>query len=114
MKKLIITIAVIVLGFTVSAQDGLSQYNQVSDLKAGLSNKSLLLTWKGDVSENTSTYWQVEGSADGKSFKTIGYVWGSEKGNCVFKNSIRKGLKYYRVLTVKSDNTAIASHTVKL
>ncbi len=118
MKKLFCTIAVImVFGFAAFAQDKVMPVNPVSGLKANIVKKNLELSWQGSVDEASSSYWQVEGSSDGKTFKTIGYVWGSENGNCLFRQNsdrLKKGFIYYRVLSVKDAGTAIASHTVKL
>jgi hypothetical protein len=118
MKKLFCTIAVImVIGSSAIAQDKVTSKNPVSGLKAELVKNNLELSWQGSMQEGSGTYWQVEGSLDGKTFNTIGYVWGSENGNCLFRQNaskLKRGLVYYRVLNVKDAGTAIASYTVKL
>ncbi len=116
MKKLFCTIAVtMVCGLAAIAQD--MPNSTIGNLKAEIVKNNLELSWQGNIQENAGAYWQVEGSLDGKTFKTIGYVWGSENGSCLFRqssNSLTKRFIYYRVLTVKDSETAIASHTVKL
>lgn len=106
-----------VFGILAIAQDKVMPANPVGGLKVEIVKNYLELSWQGSIQEGTGSYWQVEGSSDGKTFKTIGYVWGSENGNCLFRqnsNRLKKGFMYYRVLSVKEAGIAIASHTVKL
>lgn len=118
MKKLFCTIAVImVFGIVAIAQDKVMSTNPVRALKVEIVNNNLELSWQGSIEKDTDSYWQVEGSADGKTFKTVGYVWGCENGNCMFRQNsekVVKGLIYYRILVVKDAGNAIASYTVKL
>lgn len=118
MKKLFCTIAVImVFGIGANAQERVISANPVSDLKVKTIKNNLELTWQGIENEGSKSYWQVEASADGKGFSTIGYVWGSENGNCKFRQNaekIKKGLIYYRVLVINEAGTATVSHIIKL
>ncbi|MEO7266172.1 MAG: hypothetical protein ABIW38_14740 [Ferruginibacter sp.] len=118
MKKLFCTIVVImVFGLLAIAQDTILPANPVEGLKAEMVNNNFELSWQGGIQDGTGAYWQVEGSSDGKTFKTVGYVWGSENGNCIFRQNsgkLIKGFIYYRVLSVKDAGTAIASHAIRL
>jgi hypothetical protein len=71
--------------------------------------------------ENRQLYWEVQASADGKTFSTIGLVMGAdpkaEKGGYAFKqqkNKIKPGMKFFRVLHMETAETAMASNTIRL
>ncbi len=49
----------------------------VKDLKASLVNNNLELTW-GTATVEMNNYWEVQGSVDGKSFSTLGLVFGAD------------------------------------
>lgn len=92
----------------------------IEGLRASVSGKNLVINWKAnDVKENE--YWEVQASADGKNYSTVGMVWGAdpkmENGNYSFKNrttSIKPGMKFYRVLNIQSESTAFASNSVSV
>jgi hypothetical protein len=99
----------------VSAQKATVAQN----IKATVMESSLLVTWnEATASEQGS--WEVQASADGTSFSTIGLVWGADpkgsRNSYAFKqktNKLQSSYKYFRVLYVADNNTA-ASNTIRL
>ncbi len=96
-----------------------AQNTPIADnLKADVVDNNLLITWtEATASEKGS--WEVQASADGKNFSTIGLVWGaSPAGNgYAFKqqtNKIKSNYKYYRVLYLAETNAVAASNTIGL
>lgn len=118
MRQLFCTIVVIVIfGHVGLGQEISMPASQVQIFKAHIINNRLELNWQVNKSESNKTSWIIEGSRDGRIFKTIGYVWGSENGSCIFKQNVsqlQKGLKFYRVLSVQDENFAIASQAIKI
>ncbi|MEJ7626937.1 MAG: hypothetical protein WKF35_08750 [Ferruginibacter sp.] len=110
MKSLLCTmVAIFVMGYSMRAQN-IQQANYISltsSISSGIENQNLMVEWTSDAS---SDYWEVQGSANGKSFITIGMVLGGEPANIkafTFKQKIQKikpGLKYFRVLQIKKDS----------
>ena len=90
------------------------------NIKASVVENNLLVTWnEANASEQGS--WEVQASADGKTFSTIGMVWGADPkaGNdsYAFKQKTNKKqaqYKYFRVLYVANTNDAVASNTIGL
>ncbi len=84
---------------TSTSQDNTLGY---VSLQPALKGGNLFLEWPVNHIDNSAT-WEIQGSTDGKTFKTIGYVWGAENeatDNCKFKQSINKlaaKFTYYRV-----------------
>ncbi len=110
--------------FTVAAKaqkNGLTTSTIVAEnVKATLVNNNLQVAWVTNSTLNAN-YWQVQASADGSTFSTIGLVMGADpKGageNYIFKqlvSKIKSGFKYYRVLHVETEDRAIASNTIRL
>lgn len=102
-------VAIFVMGYSMRAQN-IQQANYISltsSISSGIENQNLMVEWTSDAS---SDYWEVQGSANGKSFITIGMVLGGEPANIkafTFKQKIQKikpGLKYFRVLQIKKDS----------
>jgi len=114
-------IVLMTLAFTksFSATTYLSE-SPVINLKANVENNSLVINW--NISPNTLTnYCEVQASEDGKTFSTIGFVMGADpkQGNnsFIFKQSLKKikpGKVFYRILTVTTNDNAIASDVVKI
>ena len=100
--KILCSIAAIFFSLTVSAQTKSSSTNSscftVSPSKV---NNNLVFSWP--AFENIDDTYFIEGSKDGKNFKTIGIVWGTSeemKNVCHFKekkSKLDKKFKYYRV-----------------
>lgn len=90
------------------------------NIKASVIENNLLVTWnEANATEQGS--WEVQASEDGKSFATIGLVWGADpkagRNSYAFKqktNKMQSSYKYYRVLYVADANTAVASNTIGL
>ena len=117
MKQILCTLALgMVLNFTANAQDKSLHANAVTELTATMVSNQMLITWLGETGEGTGDFWQVQASADGKNFKTIGYVLGSQNNKAMFKYKIAKTKApgYYRVLSIINAETAFASDVVKM
>lgn len=90
------------------------------NIKASVTENNLLVTWnEANASEQGS--WEVQASANGKDFSTIGLVWGADpKGSAdsyAFKQKagkIQPQYKYYRVLYIAGTNSAQASNTIRV
>ncbi len=113
MKILSCFTVVMFLLFTAQAQ----QMTKIDNLEASLKGKNVWISWKLD-NVPASDYWEVQGSADGQSFLIIGLVLGSKPGTSseyIFKGDTRqmkKDLKYFRVLQIQHDQTAVAYNAV--
>ncbi len=90
------------------------------DLKAKVVGNNLQLSW-GSTAGDLINYWEVQGSKDGKNFSTLGLVLGADPVSTTtkfkFKQESKKimpGMKYYRVLRVENETTAIASNMILL
>ena len=91
---------------------------EVGGITAKIVNKNLVINWSSDAT--ASDTWEVQASADGKSFTTIGFVLGKspdEGSELTYKqqvNKLKPGLKYYRVLHVESADRATASTVITI
>lgn len=90
------------------------------NIKASVVENNLLVTWNEDNASEQGS-WEVQASADGQSFATIGLVWGADpkagNNSYAFKQQTSKKqsqYKYFRVLYVANSNTALASNTIGL
>jgi hypothetical protein len=108
-----------IVSYAQEKSESLSSVSKMSKVTATVDNNNLLVNWRSVSGEKD--YWEVQGSADGKNFSTIGMVLGenpaAEKPGFNFKMPVGKmkpGLKYFRVLQVDSPETAIASNTIKI
>ncbi|MFZ1529087.1 MAG: hypothetical protein WAT19_10070 [Ferruginibacter sp.] len=119
MKKILYTIAILlvsVIGANAQSQEGTKLFD---NLQAKIDNSNLLIEWNAAEAEEGAT-WQVQASADGKEFITIGFVMGADPkaaNSYKYKQGLAKikpGLKYYRVLQLASNDTAIASNTISV
>ena len=110
--------------FTVAAKaqkNGFKASTIVAEnVKATLVSNNLQVAWVTSSAMNAN-YWEVQASADGSTFSTIGLVMGADPKsageNYIFKQSVSKiksGFKYYRVLHVETEERAIASNTIRL
>ncbi len=93
------------------------QRPNIEEFKANIQGNNLWITWKcANVSE--ANYWEMQGSADGKSFQAIGLVLGGRPGNeteFIFKcnnSNINKDYKMFRVLQIQKDQTAVVYNAV--
>ena len=101
-------VAIFALGYSMTAQTAsLAQKSvEITNFKASYENTDLLVKWTSLLDAN---YWEVQGSADGKSYTTIGMVMGTDPkgtGSYTFKQKIQKikpGLIYFRVLHIEND-----------
>ncbi len=89
------------------------------NLKVSVENNSLVMNWNlADAS--TVNYCEIQGSEDGKTFTTIGYVMGANPAHdnsYSFKQTLSKikpGKIYFRVLIIGADEKATSSEVVKL
>lgn len=105
------------LNANAQQESSINRVSVIEELKASVIGNKLLVNWKSR--ELGDKYWEVQASADGKIFSTIGLVLGAdpknEDGNYSFKqktNSIKQGMKFYRVLSVQTETTAYASNSV--
>jgi hypothetical protein len=121
MKQILIIIAVFfTIGVSANAQTTTVKEVKIYKFDAKVVNATLFINWKSNVSDGTETYWEVQGSKDGKNFSTIGMVLGADPtadGSFKFKQTVAKlkpGFKYYRVLHIESADRAVASNTIGL
>ncbi len=107
--KRIITVALILISFAVTAQAGDTPKNIISiqDLKVTVVNNNLVVNWS--ATNCTTGYWEVQASANGKDFKTVGMVMGEDPKTAnayAFKNKIgnlHKPFKQFRVVYIMND-----------
>lgn len=101
---------------TAHAQSGPVAKN----IKASITENNLLVTWN-EANAASQGSWEVQASADGKDFSTIGLVWGADpKGSAdsyAFKQKagkIQSKYKYYRVLYIANTNNSLASNIIRV
>ena len=91
---------------------------KIFDLKVIKIGNNLEITWSSNIKEDDN-YWEVQASADGKEFKAIGIVFGSDPksvGQYAFKQAasrIKPGYHYYRVARLEQNNSALASDAIR-
>jgi hypothetical protein len=123
MNKIIFVLVMTFFSLNAFAQENSKTNNEATPLqefKASIKGMSLLINWKAtDLNQNE--YWEVQASADGKKYATIGIVLGADPklgdGNYSFKSntgSLRPGMKYYRVLNIQSETIAFASNSISV
>lgn len=104
--KILCSIVALFFALTVSAQSGKKSHETIISIVPTSVNNNLLFTWDG--SNNPDATYYVQGSVDGKNFKTIGIVWGTtaEMNNvCMFKDKkekLNKNFISYRIYTEAS------------
>ncbi len=122
MKQFIYLLAFAFMNVNASAQQNniANAQTSIDGLMATVNGNKLQIDWKSNKIEDAN-YWEVQASADGQSFSTIGLVMGAdpkaEKGNYSFKqtaNKIKPGMKFFRVLHIETDENAFASNTIRL
>lgn len=119
MKKILYTIALLLVTVIATNAQSQSSTRHFDNLQAKIENNNLLIEWNASNIDESAT-WQVQASADGKEFITIGFVMGADpKAADTYKYKqglakIKPGLKYYRVLQLASDDIAIASNTISI
>ena len=101
--KILCSIAAIFFSLTVSAQTESTSTNSIFfTVSPAKVNNNLVFSWT--AVENIDDTYFIEGSKDGKNFKTIGLVWGTSeemKNVCHFKekkSKLDKKFKCYRVV----------------
>ena len=101
--KILCSIVAIFFSLTVSAQTkSFSSNSSCFTVSPSKVNNNLVFSWP--AFENLDDTYFIEGSKDGKNFKTIGIVWGTSeemKNVCHFKekkSKLEKRFKYYRVV----------------
>jgi hypothetical protein len=114
MKKFFLAVVVIVM-----INSGVfAQKVSIENVVAKVDHGHLTINWSSNQQANA--YWQVQGSADGKEYSTIGFVMGNDpaaQNRFKFKQSMAKikpGMKYYRVLLMDDAENGIASNSIQL
>ncbi len=121
MKQFIYLLAFAFMSVNAMAQQNVdSKQTSIESLVATLHTTSIQINWKSNITDDAN-YWEVQASADGKSFSTIGLVMGADpkaaKGSYSFKqitSKIKPGMKYFRVLHMEAADRAMASNTIRL
>ncbi len=99
--KILCSIVALFFALTVSAQPGKNSQESITPIVPTTVNNNLLFTWNAGNNPDATFY--VQGSTDGKNFKTIAIVWGTtaEMNNvCMFKEKkekINKDFTSYRI-----------------
>lgn len=108
--KVLCSIVALFFALTVSAQSSNDLQEVIAPITPTSVSNNLLFTW--DAGNNTDATFYVQGSTDGKNFKTIGIVWGTtaEMNNvCMFKEKkekLAKNFTSYRILIEASSAVA--------
>ncbi len=113
MKKIIITL--LIAGFTSAGYaQGSDRDPKAFGLTASADNRNVYLEWKGE--STTDSYWVVEGGRSVAEMNVVGYVMGADpKAGFRFKQELgrmKKGLKYFRVVEMRSERAIAASNVV--
>ena len=114
MKHVLILIAYAIFNVNANAQSN-NEVPSIQQLKVSINNGQMLMSWQSANANNETTF-EIQASADGVKFSTIGYVLGADpkgvRGGYAFKqqtNKIKPGMQYFRVLQQVTANTAMAS-----
>lgn len=117
MKQFFYSMVLLLVSQVSFAQQG---KNVAEDLRATKNETDLLLIWT-DSKDTEQGSWQVEASADGKDFSSIGLVWGSDPRSSETTYSfrqkhkkLRQGYRYYRVQFFDDQNVVSTSKTISL
>ena len=110
----IIAALLVAISFT-NTQAQTANPSIVRNVKVSVQNDNLMINWV--VTEAaTADYYEVQASADGKTFSTIGLVLGADPkqaNSFAFKQGVKKmkpGQVFYRVLNIGTDGKAYASN----
>jgi hypothetical protein len=120
MKQFIYLLAFAFMSVNATSQtiDLVKDAVSIGDLKVSQTGNNLQITWSSNIKDDNS-YWEVQASADGKEFKAIGIVFGSDPksvGQYAFKQAasrIKPGYHYYRVARLEQNNSALASDAIR-
>ncbi len=98
MKTLFMILAV-TFSLSVFAQTENSQLPCIPVVPT-VKNQSMIFAW--DNGTNAEGNWEVQASRDGKTFKTVGIVWGTgpNSNNCQFKLQVSKLTSRYKAYRV--------------
>jgi hypothetical protein len=91
-----------------------SKAEKLSYLTASISNERVLMNWAIENNKDTDRF-EVERSTDGKSFKMVALVFGSELTGLAeysFFEKVKKVKTYYRLKIVYKNGTADYSDVV--
>ncbi len=120
MRHVFYTVAFMLVAVTAMSQSLHTQnMDTITNLSAAKTGDNIRISWGSTIAESEG-YWDVQASRDGKDFKTLGLVFGSEpaqKGRYCFKEKASKILSaftLYRVVHIKQDYTALASEAIRL
>ncbi|RYY49073.1 MAG: hypothetical protein EOO06_08330 [Chitinophagaceae bacterium] len=90
------------------------------NIQANIVNNKLVLSWTESEASETGS-WEVQASANGKDFTTIGLVWGADpkgaRNSFSFKQEstkIQSKFQYFRVLYVAGTKATGTSAAVRL
>lgn len=93
----------------------------VNNLTVAVVNNNVFVNWNITDAAASVEYCEVQASADGKNFTTIGFVMGADpsKTDNTFsfkqqQTKIKPGMIYFRVLNISAGDKATASDVVKL
>lgn len=118
-KCVLVILFTLIFNKSFSANINLFNYN-LDSVKATIENNSLVVKWN-NTEDSSFKFCEVQGSEDGKSFTTIGYVMGADPKQSDYSYSFKQkldklkpGKVYYRVLKITTDDKAIVSDMVKL
>lgn len=121
MKHVLCTMAAIfIIGYSMNAQtaDLANHSRGITNFRSSVENMDVLVKWTSNNNEN-SNYWEVQGSADGKSFSTIGMVMGADPKDVktyTFKQKLQKikpGIIYFRVMHIEKNATDEVSNIIR-
>ncbi|MFT3981306.1 MAG: hypothetical protein QM687_12600 [Ferruginibacter sp.] len=119
MKQFFYTVLFVLSAIAVNAQE-VKNEPVAADIKVVKTGDDLVISWT-DHTKSADGSWEVQGSADGQSFSTIGLVWGPDpkaaRNSYAFKQNVRKVQSkygYFRVLQVSAGNQVNASRAVEL
>ena len=120
MKQFIYLAAFALMTVSASAQqDSPTVETSIDKLVATVKSSNVQISWLSNKTE--SNYWEVQASADGQNFSTIGLVMGANpkgsKGEFCFKqqtNKLKTGLKYFRVVYIETPEQGVASSSIRL
>lgn len=119
MKQFIYLLAFAFLNVPVYSQASQTPV-EIKNLKVSATAKQVLFSWSATVSDADANF-EVQVSENGKEFKTIGLVWGTDpkgaRGSYSFKADAAKlkaGETFFRVIQIASNETAWSSNIARL
>ena len=119
LKRWIIVVGLIAfISYQSQGQPSKTETITITNFKVYEKDAKQVVEWNAAIAADSS-WWQVQGSADGQSFTTLAIVLGDDprqQGTYRYTGKVRKGrspLKYYRLCYIDNGGTTQMSKIIQ-